>query len=124
MRTLVCGSRHWKDRDLVFRTLDEWHAIVGISEVIEGCAKGADSIAEDWARSRRVYLTHYPADWDGLGKQAGPLRNSRMLTDGKPQVVIAFHDDLFHSAGTGDMVKKAERAGVKVVLVNHEMAAE
>jgi hypothetical protein len=29
--------------------------------------------------------------WDELGKKAGPLRNQRMLDEGKPDLVVAFH---------------------------------
>jgi hypothetical protein len=29
-------------------------------------------------------------EWDELGKKAGPLRNQRMLDEGKPDLVVAF----------------------------------
>lgn len=118
MRLLVCGSRKWTDRQMVFDALDTWHSTLGISVVIEGCAKGADTFAEEWALERRIPNMHFPADWAGHGKSAGPRRNSRMLVDGEPEMVIAFHDSLYGS-GTGDMVKKAEKWGLEPVLVSH-----
>lgn len=131
MRVLVCGDRNWKDRDMIFATLDAYHALANIDEIIEGCATGADEFAGDhiplpwrrfhggWAWANGIPARHFPADWDNLGKRAGPIRNSQMLVEGNPEIVFAFHDDLFHSKGTGDMVKKAEKAGVTVVKITH-----
>jgi hypothetical protein len=42
-----------------------------------------------------------------------------MLDEGKPDLVIAFHDDLSRSKGTVDMLAKAERAGVKTLRIEH-----
>jgi hypothetical protein len=58
----------------------------------------------------------YMADWDGLGRKAGPIRNQRMLDEGKPDLVIAFPG----GRGTADMVRRAREAGVEVVeLAGH-----
>lgn len=119
MKVLVSGDRKWKDRAMIFEALDTWQAQCGISEIIEGCAEGADRMAEEWAQLRGVPIKHYPAPWAHYGKSAGPRRNSWMLIDGGPDVVIAFHDRLGSSVGTGDMVHKAKRANVMVVHVVH-----
>lgn len=42
---------------------------------------------------------------------AGPIRNSRMLREGKPDLVLAFPGH----GGTADMVKQAGEAGVGVM---------
>lgn len=44
------------------------------------------------------------------GKAAGPIRNQRMLDDGKPDRVLAFPG----GRGTANMVKLAKAAGVPV----------
>lgn len=132
-RVLVCGSRYWKDRDLVFEVLDELHALTQIDQIIEGCAKGADELAGNhppdltrkppflggWAWSRKITARHFPAKWDEYGKAAGHMRNNQMLIEGGPFMAVAFHDDLVHSAGTGDMVKKLERANITIIKVKH-----
>ena len=118
MRVLVSGSRDWKDRALLFMALDTWASHAGITEVIEGCARGADHMAEEWAVSNGIVTTHFPADWDRLGKRAGPFRNIQMLK-AEPDIVFAFHDDIGNSAGTGHMVKIAQKAGIEVLLVSH-----
>ena len=66
----------------------------------------------------------YPADWTRYGKPAGPIRNRQMLNEGKPDMVIAFHDDLSVSVGTKDMVDIANAAGLPVRLYNSHLAVE
>lgn len=109
MIVLVCGGRRYSNRDYVFDTLDEIAA--DITLLIHGGAPGADTLANEWAKSRNVQCECYPAVWDMHGKAAGPLRNQRMLDEGKPDLVIAFPGGV----GTADMVQRAERAGVEVL---------
>lgn len=101
--------------------------------LIEGCAKGADSIANWWGRCAPTHshnenldqhfdvteFVHlpFPADWNRYGRAAGPIRNRQMLTEGKPDLVVAFHDDIESSKGTKDMVTIAEKAGVYVYVM-------
>jgi hypothetical protein len=58
----------------------------------------------------------FPADWEQYGRAAGPIRNQQML-EAKPDRVFAFHEDLEHSKGTGDMVRRARKAGVPVEVI-------
>lgn len=111
---LVCGDRNWDDQWIVTRVLDAVTMEDGIDVIIEGCARGADRCAEVWAEACGVPVEHFPAGWDTHGKPAGIIRNQQMLVDGKPELVLAFHDDLEHSKGTGDMVKRARRADIPV----------
>lgn len=89
------------------------------SIIIEGEARGADRMAAQWAGkfigSERV--RRFPAKWTEYGRAAGPYRNQQMLTEGQPQLVVAFHDDLRNSKGTKDMVTRARRADVPVLAV-------
>lgn len=132
MRVLVCGSRHFKDKDLLYNTLDatateyklwaipdEYGNTLPLGmEIISGCAKGADSIAIDYAVVNWLKLYEYPADWNTYGKAAGPIRNKQMLDEGKPDLVIAF---MFKdSRGTKNMVEQAEKAGVPVKVIHCE----
>jgi hypothetical protein len=55
----------------------------------------------------------FEADWR-RGKRAGPERNQRMLDEGRPDEVWAFHTDTALGKGTADMVRKARAAGVPV----------
>ena len=86
--------------------------------IIHGAARGADSIAGEIARELRVQVKEYPAQWQKHGKKAGPLRNIRMLQEGEPQLVIAFHDDLANSKGTRHMATIASKQGLEVFVVS------
>lgn len=55
----------------------------------------------------------YPAQWDIYGKQAGVLRNLQMITEGKPDVVVAFPG----GAGTANMVRQARAYRIRVIEV-------
>lgn len=111
MRTLVCGGRDFPDRRLVYDRLDVLHAFRPISVLIVGGALGVDTLAADWAAYREVKRETYMADWERHGRAAGPIRNQRMLDEGKPQLVVAFRG----GAGTADMVRRARKAGVEVL---------
>lgn len=109
MRVLVCGDRNWTDKgaiELLLRSLPEG------STLIHGCCRGADMIAHEIAKEIGMEIVTFPAAWDRFGKKAGPIRNERMLLEGKPDRVVAFHDDLRRSKGTAHMVKIAMKAGI------------
>lgn len=112
-RVLVCGGRDYDDKVRVDAVLNKLHAEAGIDVIIEGAAKGADQLAYQWSWSNAVKSERYEADWENQGSFAGPMRNKRMLEEGKPDLVIAFPG----GKGTADMVRKARRAGVEVVEI-------
>jgi hypothetical protein len=52
------------------------------------------------------------AQWGRYGRAAGPRRNAQMLSEGRPDRVVAFHDHLSASVGTAHMLELARRAGL------------
>jgi hypothetical protein len=110
MKVLVCGGRDYKDHPAVFRALDALHKKVGIKLIIQGGAKGADSLAGQWAEKREIPCVRHPAEWGKYGITSGPIRNAAMLKEWKPDGVMAFPG----GEGTKNMVAQAEKAGVKV----------
>lgn len=82
--------------------------------VIEGEALGADTLAREAAEYFGIEVERYPANWTLYGRAAGPIRNNQMLTEGKPDLVVAFHHDIEHSKGTKNMVKQAKALGIPV----------
>lgn len=109
-RILVCGGRHYSNRDAVFAALDHY-ALNGPVTIIEGGAPGADSLARLWSWSRKQQCLTFPAQWSVHGKAAGPIRNQQMLDDGLPDLVLAFPG----GRGTANMISLAQAAGVRVV---------
>lgn len=104
---MVCGGRRYADRARV------WLALDGLmpEEVAQGGASGADQHAREWCLKRKVRCSTFYPQWDEDGPSAGPMRNQIMLDKFKPDMVLAFPG----GRGTADMIRKANRARVKVV---------
>lgn len=123
MKVLVCGSRHFNDYKKLSEELDKLHTPKGtpgghqIDEIIHGAARGADTLAGRYGAEHNIPVRTFPALWDLHGKRAGPIRNSQMLTEGKPGLVLAFLAP--DSRGTKNMIDQATKAGkpVQVVLI-------
>lgn len=130
-RVLVCGGRDFGCPDrrrplppeviargnrevlTLFWELDSLDQERRVTRLISGGARGADSLAELWARSRLIPIDLFPANWNRDGKAAGPIRNRRMLEEGRPDLVVAFPG----GSGTANMVRIATAAGVPVRLI-------
>lgn len=106
MKILVCGGRDYQNYQRVCEVLDQ---LMPITLVIHGAAKGADSLADRWARDREIPVQPVPADWDQYGKAAGHIRNAEMLLMG-PDRVVAFPG----GRGTDNMVQQAMNARIAV----------
>lgn len=116
---LVTGDRNWSDAEMIRDALIAYHP----DYVIEGEARGADSLARDAARALHMCVIPYPAQWDRYGRSAGPRRNEQMLhrlesarAHGFDCIVLAFHPDLSQSKGTAHMYDIATTAGFAVRL--------
>jgi hypothetical protein len=94
----------------VRRALDVLHARKPITLIIEGGALGADRLAREWAEVSGVSVQTFEAEWKRFGRRAGPLRNKRMLDEGRPDGVVAFPG----GAGTANMIDLANAYCVKV----------
>ena len=112
MHVLVCGSRHYSNRDALFKALDDIHSTIPITCVIHGAAPGADSLAGSWAKARNIDCQKFPAKWDLYGHAAGPIRNQEMLDIGRPDFIVAFTFEA--GPGTRNMITLAKRAGLDV----------
>ncbi len=69
-----------------------------------------------WATARGIATQVFPADWDTLGRKAGPIRNVQMLEEGRPDLIIAFPG----ARGTAHMMRISREAGVEVIEVPAE----
>lgn len=110
MVVLVCGGRDWIDLDRTYYALDLLRFRVEIIKLIHGGARGADTLAGDWAKTREIHVETYPANWSLHGRRAGYLRNQQMLDKGTPDLAVAFPG----GRGTADMVRRCQREGINV----------
>lgn len=109
MRVLVCGGRDYRDWGRVMECLDCLNSEHKIKVVIHGCAKGADDLADHWAKLREKHVLRFPASWT-QGPSGGPIRNQKMIDLARPELVVAFPG----GRGTADMVRRAKQAGIPV----------
>lgn len=109
MRIIVCGGRKYKNWESIAHVLGGLLTEFGSFTLVHGDCTGADGLAKHWALLSGVEHEPHPADWTTHGKAAGPIRNREMLAAGA-DLVVAFPG---HN-GTADMVRIAERAGVRV----------
>lgn len=112
-RKLICGQRDFNNTKAIY---DIMKTFPKGTTIIEGEAKGADTISRICAEILELEYEPYPAFWSDYGKAAGPLRNQEMLELGKPDEVHAFYinGQQHKSRGTKDMVNKARAAGIRV----------
>lgn len=111
MRVLVCGGRGYSNREQMAAVLDFFHNRNNFTVLIHGGARGADSLAGEWAKEKGLEVVVFPAQWEKYGKAAGPMRNQQMICEGKPDFVIAFPG----GKGTKDMVERAWEADLTVL---------
>ena len=113
---IFTGSRTWKCRSCVECMVQYSPTFTMYPPVIvHGGARGADTFAAESARGYGIPQAEYPY-LSKFGKAGGHRRNTQMLVETKPLLVIAFRSPGV-SPGTDDMVKQAQKAGVIVWLV-------
>ena len=110
-KVIIAGGRDFSDYSLLCTCADEALAGMEDVEIVSGGADGADALGERYARERGFALKRFPADWKAYGHAAGPIRNGQMAA--YADALIALWDG--KSAGTRDMIRKAEEKGLRVV---------
>jgi hypothetical protein len=104
VRVIISGSRTIKDKDLVWKALNESRFV--ITELISGGAQGVDSLGEAWARSKNIPVKVYRPDYSLPNPKYAPLlRNQKMAEIG--DALIAIWAD--ESRGTAHMISCMEK---------------
>lgn len=120
MIVLVTGGRTYAGAGLIAK-LDEINAVTPIRWLVHGGASGADAVAHAWAMRSGVMTKPFRVSaeaWEERGKRAGPERNQEMVDfvsaqrDAGVAVVCVAAPG---GAGTADCVRRARRAGIRVV---------
>lgn len=109
MRVIICGDRNWDD----YETIAEYVKSLPLgSVIIEGECQGADKLARNAGFHYGYEVLPFSAKWEEYGRAAGPIRNKQMIDEGKPDLVVAFHNNITESRGTKNMLKQAEARGI------------
>lgn len=135
----ITGDRNWTNTAIIKAALKEVIREFGLTRentiIVEGEANGADKLSAIVARQGGVLernIKKYPAKWEDLETEpvlirtrydgtkynalAGPNRNIEMLETEKPDIVLAFHNNISTSKGTKHMVTEAKKRGIEVRL--------
>jgi hypothetical protein len=110
MRVIVAGSRTFWDYGYLCKILDEYKD--EISELVSGCARGADTLGIMWAEENDVPVAKFPAQWSLYGKSAGYKRNVEMAKHS--DALIAFWSG--ESVGTAHMIDIARKYNLPVFV--------
>ncbi len=119
MKLIIAGGRYYRLTAGDLADLDHLNAAGRlITEVVSGCATGADTGGEFWAKLRHIQVTRFPAAWEDLthpyariktrpdgtkyDANAGFLRNERMAE--YADAVVLFPG----GPGTADMYRRAK----------------
>lgn len=114
-RVLLTGSRTWSDEGVIHEVLSDLLFKHHAMTLVHGaCPRGADQIADQWARQRNsrtraVSVERHPADWKEHGRAAGIVRNAEMVKLGA-DVCLAFIQD--GSRGASWCATAADLAGI------------
>ena len=118
MRIVIAGSRGFEDYALLEQTLE--HILdkqIEPVELVSGHAKGADLLAERYAKENKLPIHIIKPDWKTYGRSAGPIRNRQMLDYAKEEspLVVAFWDG--QSKGTRNTIETARSLGIAIEIV-------
>jgi hypothetical protein len=109
MICIIAGGRDYSftpsDIVLLDKILEEY----GMTEIVSGCARGADTCGERWAVTHNLPVKQFPADWKKHGRVAGPIRNEEMAK--YANMVILFPG----GTGTNHMFKMAKKYRLHII---------
>jgi len=105
MKIAIVGSRSFNNYKLLKNEIDKFKKEYHITEIVTGGAKGADVLAEKYAKENNIKLTVFYPDWNKYGKKAGFIRNDKIWQ--YADIGIAFWDG--KSKGTQHSFKLAEK---------------
>lgn len=119
MKAIIAGTSTATQRDL-FNALSGCSFVNSITEVVSGCAPGADTHGEFFAACKDIPVVEFPANWNTHGKAAGPIRNQAMA-DYADALILVWDGK---SRGSRDMLRKARAKGLRVFVWDYVKGCE
>lgn len=125
---VIAGDRNVNEFDMNLVDAAVRASGFDITEVVSGCARGADRLGEIWARKNGIPIVKFPADWKNLDAEGAIIKegqygqyNARAGFDRNQQManyadgVIALQPNGL-TDGTLDMIERGEKAGLHVFI--------
>lgn len=113
MKTIIAGTRTFSNQ-MMFDHAMRLHG-AEITEVVCGCAPGADWLGKKWAMDNKIPVRNFRADWVMFGKRAGPIRNRQMAD--YADACLIFWDG--KSKGTQNMIDEMRQRGKPCVVIEY-----
>lgn len=110
MKIGIVGSRRYNNYSSFVKVVGEF--LRSEDTLVSGGAKGADSLAEKFAKDIGVEIKVFKADWDKYGNSAGMIRNGLIVEES--DFILAFWDG--KSKGTKDTITKCENVGKECII--------
>jgi hypothetical protein len=106
MKLAIVGSRNFTNFEFLKQIL-QYHPC---TQIISGGAKGADTLAKQYAAENGIPIKEFLPNWDKYGKSAGYRRNKQIVE--ACDELVAFWDG--ESKGTAHSIGIAEESGKPV----------
>ena len=117
---LIVGGRDFTNYEMLKLKCDNLLKNQSDIEIVSGGAKGADTLAERYAKEKGYNVKVFKADWDNFGKSAGFIRNDQMhkyISQFKNRGVIAFWDG--KSKGTKQNFELSEKYNNSIKTIRY-----
>lgn len=121
MILLVAGTRDYNDYNEISAFLDFFNNEFGISQIVHGGARGADSLAARYAKEHHISTKVFNADWESFGVMAGIERNKKMheyLSNYENRLCLCFWDG--SSSGTRNNFQLANKYDTPLYVYNYK----
>lgn len=135
MKLGIVGSQNFNRKKLLYQVIDGINEERKITLIISGGAKGADTLAIDYAKDKGIPYKIHKAMWNDLNQPgavikqspygsydayAGIRRNEYIVDDSDR--VVAFWDE--KSPGTLNTIKRAKKQEKRVTIVKYKLIPE
>lgn len=128
MKVIIAGDRDVNENDVSLIVDAIKCSGFKITEVVSGCAKGGDTLGENWANHHKIKIARFRADWKNLtapgaviktnqygqyNTKAGFDRNQKMADYADALIALQPNGP---SNGTQDMIRRANIKGIPVFI--------
>lgn len=122
MNIAIVGGRDFSDYTLLKESLLAYISIYsGIPDnIVSGGAKGADTLAAQFAAEMDIPLLVFKPDYQKYGRGATLVRNTQIIENA--DVVFAFWDG--QSKGTKDSITKAKKLQKELYIISYGKKTE